>query len=80
MAKKAAKKKTTAAKPGPAKQHWPVFIDVPGHPELVERCDWDPVNNEPSCQIIPRVPAKGTRVRVAGRVAGVAPRHRAKRR
>jgi hypothetical protein len=81
MAKARKVKKIVArAASGQAAQKWPVFIDVPGQPDKVERCDWDAVNNEPSCQIIDRVPSKGARVRAAGPVKGVLRRHRAKRR
>ena len=49
----------------------PVFIDVPGRPDQVERCDWDAQQNEYSCKIIQRsrLP-KRARVRRAGRVSG----------
>jgi hypothetical protein len=81
MAKtKKAKKAIAKGTSSQAAQKWPVFIDIPGHPELVERCDWDAVNNQPDCRIIPRVPSRGTRVRAAGPVRGVHRQHRAKRR
>jgi hypothetical protein len=59
---------------------YPKFIDIPNNPNKVERCDWDPVNNEPSCEIIDRTPPRGARVRVAGPVPGIQPKHRAPRR
>jgi len=70
-----AKKADATTKPG-----YPKFIDVPGHPDQVERCDWDAVNNEPSCKIVERTPPKAMRVRAAGPVPGIHRRHRAKRR
>ncbi len=76
MAKKA---KKAVAKNATANQQarYPIFIDVPGRPDQVERCDWDAVNNEPSCVIIQRTPPKDVRVRPAGQVAGIHRRHRA---
>jgi hypothetical protein len=80
-AKKAKAVKTGAVVGGGrAAQNWPVFIDVPGQPDKVERCDWDAANNQPNCQIIDRVPNKGVRVRAAGPIRGVHKQHRAKRR
>lgn len=70
MAKKANAKKAAAPT-------YPIFIDVPGRPDQVERCDWDPVNNQPSCQIIQRTPPRNVTVRRAGKVAGIHSRHRA---
>ena len=76
MAKKAkrAVAGNAAANPPPG---YPIFIDVPGRPDQVERCDWDVANNEPSCVIIQRTPPKNVRVRPAGQVAGIHRRHRA---
>jgi hypothetical protein len=75
--KKKAKKAKKANVRKVAAPTYPIFIDVPGRPDQVERCDWDPVNNQPSCQIIQRTPPRNVRVRPAGQVAGIHSRHRA---
>ncbi|MCC8955034.1 hypothetical protein H8B02_16780 [Bradyrhizobium sp. Pear77] len=78
MATKAKKaKKKAVAKLTPS--DYPIFIDVPGHPEQVERCDWDEVNNQPNCRIIERTPPRDAAVRPAGQVAGIHRKHRAAR-
>jgi hypothetical protein len=64
-----------------ATSSWPRYISVPGHPDEIEVCDWDPVNNEPSCKIIPRSQiTAGPRVTRAGAIPGLPQKFRAARR
>jgi hypothetical protein len=38
----------------------PIFHEVPGRPDQIERCDWNAAENEYDCQIIDKTEAPAT--------------------